>query len=142
MRKWELWENREECSSSFFPDSAMKARVMAMADGEVKTWETEARSSNDAMRALHEHRGWDPYQPMLRYDGTPYPEDEDNDLLKKQEGEFFDAPWSAWCPVAQVSVIVPCDLDAADVLRHGGFEWVCSACGQSHNMKFQARKFG
>jgi hypothetical protein len=25
---------------------------------------------------LYEHPGWGEYQPMLREDGTPYPEDE------------------------------------------------------------------
>ena len=34
MRKWELWENREKGSSSFFPESNTQARVMAMEGGE------------------------------------------------------------------------------------------------------------
>lgn len=36
----------------------------------------EGISPNDAMRKYHEHMGWDSYKPMLREDGTPYPEDE------------------------------------------------------------------
>jgi len=31
------------------------------------------------MSAYHEYRGLEPYKPMLRSDGTPYPEDEDDD---------------------------------------------------------------
>ena len=39
-------------------------------------WTVQARGHNPAMRALHEYRGYEPYHPMLREDGTPYPEDE------------------------------------------------------------------
>jgi hypothetical protein len=40
-------------------------------------WSYEARSSNDAMRALHEHQGWAPYEPMVNPEtGRPYPEDD------------------------------------------------------------------
>jgi len=28
------------------------------------------------MKTLHVHIGWEDYQPMVRADGTPYPEDE------------------------------------------------------------------
>lgn len=36
----------------------------------------EASSWNDAHRKRNELMGWGPYRPMLRADGTPYPEDE------------------------------------------------------------------
>lgn len=98
MRKWELWENPEEGRSSFFPVSNTHARVMAVWDGQTKTWEVEAASHDDAMRAMNEHLGYGPYVPRLRDDGTPHPEDEDDEIRKEQEGELFDA----W-PVANPS---------------------------------------
>lgn len=54
---------------------------MAQADGYVFTSETTAQSSNDASRALYAHLGWGDYEPMLQADGTPYPEDEDDDYV-------------------------------------------------------------
>jgi hypothetical protein len=136
MRKWELWE--DEGGSSFFPESNMQARLMAMEDGLVKVWEVEASSTNDAMRAMNERLGWGPYKPMLQDDGTPFPEDEDDEVMRELEGEFFDAPWSAWCSTAGKRVLVPCGLEAEEILRQGGFEWQCSACGQTHRMIFRA----
>jgi hypothetical protein len=35
----------------------------------------EALSLADAKRQMHEYLGWEPYEPMVRPDGTPYPED-------------------------------------------------------------------
>ncbi len=43
-------------------------------------WSTTAVGSNDAMRQMHRHLGWGEYRPMLRVDGTPYPEDEDDEV--------------------------------------------------------------
>jgi hypothetical protein len=141
VRKWELWEKDDENggSSSFFPESNLHARVMAMEDRELKTWEVEARSTNEAMRALHEHSGLGPYKPMLRDDGTPQPEDEDDEFLREVEGEYFDR-WCAWCPHEQTAVLVPCELDAEEILRLGGFDWMCSACGNTHSMSFGHRR--
>jgi hypothetical protein len=31
------------------------------------------------MAKYHEHMGWEPYKPMLRVDGTPFPQDEDDE---------------------------------------------------------------
>jgi hypothetical protein len=53
--------------------------------------------------------GFGPYTPMLRDDGTPYSEDEDDALLKEQEGELFDT-WTAWCPKERTRVIVAANL--------------------------------
>jgi len=130
MRKWELWENREEGSSSFFPESNTLARVMAMEEGQIKTWEVEAASHNDAMRAMNEHLDYGPYVPMLRDDGTPYPEDEDDEIRREKEGELFDT-WIGWCPNARTLMTVPCDLEAEEILRLGGLDWTCSACGHT-----------
>jgi hypothetical protein len=81
MRIWELWEGPDG-SHSFFPADDEKARRVGVDPGAAKVWEVEAPSHNAAMRAFHEHMGWEPYKPMLRDDGTPYPEDEgDNDRL-------------------------------------------------------------
>ncbi|HAM01970.1 MAG TPA: hypothetical protein DCQ30_07040 [Acidimicrobiaceae bacterium] len=77
MRRWELWEG-PDLTHSFFASDNQDARRLTEGEGAVKIWETEATSYNDAKRALHEHMGWEPYKPMLREDGTPYPEDEDD----------------------------------------------------------------
>jgi hypothetical protein len=77
MRRWELWEDREG-STTFFRADNENARLIVETSGATLVWQTEASSSNAAHSALHKHMKWEPYQPMLREDGTPYPEDEDN----------------------------------------------------------------
>ncbi len=52
---------------------------MAMEDGQVFSWQVVANGPNPAMRALYDYLGWGEYRPMLRNDGTPHPEDEDDD---------------------------------------------------------------
>lgn len=37
-----------------------------------------AKGINPAMRQLYAHLGWGEYRPMVRADGTPYPQDEDD----------------------------------------------------------------
>jgi hypothetical protein len=79
MGRWELWER--EGSSNFFPDWNDQARRMAKEEGMRFTWEVEAKGANPASRALYEHLGFGEYKPMLRDDGTPYPEDEDENYV-------------------------------------------------------------
>jgi hypothetical protein len=82
MRRWELWEKVEPNgvhATSFFPEDNEQARRMARENGMVFVWEVRAKGINDAMRAEYEYRGLGEYCPMLREDGTPYPEDEDDD---------------------------------------------------------------
>ena len=43
--------------------------------------------AHDAHRALHVYRGWEEYKPMLREDGTPIPEDEDDDFQEVDVSE-------------------------------------------------------
>jgi len=38
-----------------------------------------------AMKALYEHLGYGEYKPVLRPDGSPYPEDGDNDFAERPE---------------------------------------------------------
>lgn len=76
VRRWELW--RGEGGNAFFPEEYAQARQMAQADGYTFSWETTAKSSNDASRALDAHLGWGEQTPMPQADGTPYPEDEDD----------------------------------------------------------------
>jgi hypothetical protein len=76
VRRWELW--RGEDGHDFFPEGNEQARRAAQADGYTFSWETTAKSSNDAYRTLYAHLGWGEFQPMLQADGTPYPEDEDD----------------------------------------------------------------
>jgi hypothetical protein len=102
----------------------------------VKTWETEASSFNEAMQALYDHSEFGPYQPQLRDDGTPYPEDENDDLRGEHDSLF--APWPGWCPVAGVTVNVPGEPDPDAVVRTGLLEFVCPACGQTHIWRFRS----
>jgi hypothetical protein len=84
MGRWELWEAEGE--NSFFPDWNNEARRRAQDEGLVFTWEVEAKGSNPAMRALYGRLGFGECQPMLRDDGTPYPEDEDETYVPETEG--------------------------------------------------------
>ncbi len=77
MKRYELWTSAT--SRSFFREDNEQVRRLAHEDGETLTWETMARGYNDAQRALHEYLGLGEYQPMLRPDGSVYPEDEDDD---------------------------------------------------------------
>lgn len=78
MYTWELWVG--DSGQLFFPEHNEQARRMAVADGMKLTWTTVAKGHNSAMQNWYDHRGSGNYQPMLRDDGTPYPEDEDEDL--------------------------------------------------------------
>lgn len=62
----------------FLPDPRPDQIEQAQREGLVKIWETTAVGSNDAMRQRNEFLGWEEYRPMLREDGTPYPDDEDD----------------------------------------------------------------
>ena len=79
MRTWELWEG--ETGHSFFPqdENLEWHRADALSSGHSLTWTTTARGLNPAMRALYDHLGYGEFKPLLRPDGTPYPEDEDDD---------------------------------------------------------------
>jgi hypothetical protein len=79
VRRWELWSGDD--GHTFFPEENERERQMAQADGYVLTWETMAQSMNCAHRALYAYLGWGEFKPMLRPDGTPYPEDEDDDYV-------------------------------------------------------------
>ncbi len=61
----------------FFPEENDQARQMSIEDGAELEWEVTAPSANAASQALYDYRGSGEYKPMLRPDGTPFPEDED-----------------------------------------------------------------
>lgn len=139
VRRWELWRSIDDegvTTTEFFPATSEKSRVMARAEGAVKVWETVASSTNEAMRLRNEHLGFAPYQPMLRDDGTPYPEDEDDELLRLADPDTFDKPWPGVCVVAGKVIQVPGSPDPDEVLRTGRLEFVCPACGQNHVWRF------
>jgi hypothetical protein len=85
MRRWELWVTRHPdgtTEEAFFPDDEVSGplyREWAAEDRAELIWTVEAKGSNDAMRKMYDHLGRGEYQPLLREDGTPYPEDEDDD---------------------------------------------------------------
>jgi hypothetical protein len=82
VRRWELWEKDWDRggSQSFFPEENQQAREMAQEDGQVFVWDVTARGYNDAMRGMYQFRAWGEYTPiLLQADGTPMPEDEDDD---------------------------------------------------------------
>jgi hypothetical protein len=83
VRRYELWIGPE--SESFFDEGNELARRFAIEDGATLVCEVEAPSTNAAMRAYHEYRDLEPYKLMLRPDGTPYPEDEDDDYQPPAE---------------------------------------------------------
>jgi hypothetical protein len=83
-RKWELSiaDAPDGRSESFFPADSPQVetyRKWALEEGGTLVWTTTAKSGNDAMSQMHRYLGRPEYQPMLREDGTPYPEDEDDD---------------------------------------------------------------
>jgi hypothetical protein len=79
MRRWELWSG--ETGSMFIraEDDESPLVTEAIEEGWQKTWECVAKGTNDAMRQMYAHQWHGEYKPMLRDDGTPYPEDEDDD---------------------------------------------------------------
>jgi hypothetical protein len=76
VRRWELWSSEDE--QVFFPEDNDQARRMAEEDGMTLEWEVTAKGWNAAAQAMYDYRGWGEYKPMLRSDGTPYPEDDDS----------------------------------------------------------------
>jgi hypothetical protein len=89
--RYELWElpnpPEDEGFGDYFPsETEVQLRSFAVEDGCVLTWSAEARGWNDARHALHEYCGWDPYKPTLREDGSPYPEDEDDQFQPAEQG--------------------------------------------------------
>jgi hypothetical protein len=77
MGRYQLWVSNE--SQSFFREDNEQALRFAQEDGAQLVWEVTAVGSNEAMAKYHEHMGWEPYKPMLRVDGTPFPQDEDDE---------------------------------------------------------------
>ena len=140
MRRWELWHNEKENSYSFFSASSEKNRVMARVEGAVKVWETVLSSWNEAMQAQYDYLGYGTYTPMLQDDGTPYPEDEDDEIRRAVVGDddTLDAPWPGWCPVERTIINVPGDPDPDEVVRTGRLEFVCPACTKRHVWRFGA----
>ena len=80
MGRYELWVGEEGDGYYFFRDDNSEAREMALAEGMQLSWETTQRGRNQAHQALYDHLGYGLYKPMLRPDGTPYPEDEDDSI--------------------------------------------------------------
>lgn len=79
MQQWELWvaSGPDGSSESFFSsDNPMVEtyRKWAQDDGGTLVWTTTANGTDDAMRQVYRYLGRGEYQPMLREDGTPYPE--------------------------------------------------------------------
>lgn len=78
MRRWEIWQAPDGTETRFIPESRPGQLDEARTDGLVKLWETTAVGSNDAMRQMYDFLGWGDYKSMLREDGSPYPDDEDD----------------------------------------------------------------
>ena len=77
VKRWELW-SKDDWQTSFL-EANEQARQMAIEDGQTPEWETTAQGWNSAHEAMYAYRGWGVYQPQQQDDGTPYPEDEDDD---------------------------------------------------------------
>ena len=84
MRRWELWKG--DGGHAFFPEENREARSMAIRDGYRYAWACRAQAVNPAMRQLYDYLGWGEYGPMLREDGTPYPDDEGDEEVGVQTG--------------------------------------------------------
>ena len=88
MRRWERWvvDTPERSVESFFPvdgnPDVERDRRWAIEDGATLVWTTTAKGMNDAMRQWYRHMGRPPYQPPLGDDGTPFPEDEDDEYRR------------------------------------------------------------
>lgn len=80
MRRWELWQRPDGTETPFIPSNRYNQVEEAERDGLVMLWSTTAAGSNDAMRQMYRYLDWGEYKPMLRVDGTPYPEDEEDRL--------------------------------------------------------------
>lgn len=76
--EWELWRREDDGAVewTFFPvDFVDRDDLLGDPDWHLE-WSVEAPGWIAACTARNEYLGWEPYRPMLRDDGTPYPEDE------------------------------------------------------------------
>lgn len=74
---YELWDDGLYAARCTPPDATLIPGHLMDRAGCHVVWVYDAKSDNDAMRALHEHMGWAPYVPMLDPDtGKPFEEDE------------------------------------------------------------------
>lgn len=83
---WVLRVNDEdpaERTETSFSREGSEGDRMAEAYGLIRIWAVEAKGANAAMAARNEYLGFEPYRPRLRDDGTPYPEDEDDDWASR-----------------------------------------------------------
>lgn len=74
MAQWELWLSSDDTGHMFFREDNSQARDRAKAEAFTLDWTVEAVGHNAAKQALYDHLGWGLYKPVLRDDGTPYPE--------------------------------------------------------------------
>lgn len=72
------WSNRDGTKFALCrgPGPPRLADGTADPGAEVALYTFEADSYNGAMAEYYRRQGWEPYRPMLRDDGTTYPEDE------------------------------------------------------------------
>jgi hypothetical protein len=93
VTRWELWVKRHDdgtVEESFFPDDDASGPFNRRWAEEVRAelvWRVEAKGMNDAMRKMYEYLGRGEYQPTLSEDGTPYPEDEDDEHRRPEPPE-------------------------------------------------------
>ena len=77
MMLWELWTNEDRTEWTFLESrGSERARNRLGMDDNELIWTVEAGSRNEAMQLYYDYMGWGRHQPMLRPNGTPYPEDE------------------------------------------------------------------
>lgn len=76
--EWELWRQEDDhgVEWTFIPVDSSHRPDLLGDDSWKHVWSVEAPGWNAALAARNEYLGWGPHQPMLRDDGTPYPEDE------------------------------------------------------------------
>jgi len=75
-KEWQIWQSDDGVTFSTAEGIAEQLRNGTLAPGARKIASITASSHNDAMRQYHEAMGWEPYKPMLREDGSLFPEDE------------------------------------------------------------------
>jgi hypothetical protein len=68
---YELWFSEKNHSYTYMPAGHRQASVLLEPDA-INIWTYDAKSHFDAMRAYHEHMGWEPYKPESDWEDIVY----------------------------------------------------------------------
>jgi hypothetical protein len=126
MQRWELWQHADGTLTYFRSDKEQQRKKAEEAGGAL-VWETEVPGFTEAMRAWYGVQGFELYEPMLREDGTPYPEDEADELRERMKSDV--STFYLRCPTTDQLIQMN--------MARGNLDWLCPACLQAHALRYR-----